>query len=280
MKVFKKIKETKDYLADISERNLSVGFVPTMGALHKGHISLVESSKRENDITVSSIFVNPIQFNNKSDFEKYPITIEKDIEALEAAGCDILFNPSVAEMYPHPVNEHYEFGEIERVMEGAMRPGHFSGVAIVVKRLFEVINPKRAYFGEKDFQQLLIIKSLAKQLGLPVEIVPCPIIREPDGLAMSSRNMRLSAVQRAVAPEIFRIISESVRLKDGKSVDETKKFVINEIEKFNEFRLEYFEISDSITLRPLTSWSSSLYPMGFIAVYLDDIRLIDNIKYF
>ncbi len=280
MELFKTIKEVKHYLSDVCKLNKSVGFVPTMGALHKGHISLIEASKKENDITVSSIFINPIQFNNKKDFEKYPVTIDKDIDVLKAAGCDVLFNPSVEEMYPNPVYEKYDFGKIETVMEGAMRPGHFNGVAIVVKKLFEIINPDKSYFGEKDFQQLLIIKQLVEKLDLPVKIIACPIIREADGLAMSSRNMRLSQEKRKIAPEIYRILSESVKLRNHKSVQESKNFVINEINRISDFRLEYFEISDSVTLQPITSWKSSYYNMGFIAVYLDEIRLIDNVKYF
>jgi pantoate--beta-alanine ligase len=280
MLVFKTIAETKNYIKQITQTKSSLGFVPTMGALHKGHISLIESSKKQNEITACSIFVNPIQFNNKSDFEKYPHTLDKDIEMLEAAGCDILFAPAAKEMYPEPANDKFYFGQIEMVMEGAMRPGHFNGVAIVVKKLFEIISPNRAYFGEKDYQQLLIIKALVKQLGLAVEIVPCPILRDADGLAMSSRNKRLTKEQRKIAPEIYNILSGSLKLKNILTPEEIKKILVDQINSVKQFKIEYFEIADGEELKPIVNWDSSACPMGFIAVYLEEIRLIDNIKYF
>lgn len=280
MKVCKTINEAKYYIEQIKQNKLNIGFVPTMGALHKGHISLIEASKKQNDITACSIFVNPIQFNNNSDYEKYPLTLDKDIEMLENAGCDMLFAPSVAEMYPEPANEKYSFGALEKVMEGAMRPGHFNGVAIVVKKLLEIITPDRSYFGEKDFQQLLIIKSLVAQLNIPVEIIPCPILREPDGLAMSSRNMRLTQDQRVIAPEIYKILQASKDQKNLNSVPELKKMVSDQINCISDFRLEYFEIADAKTLTPLTDWNPPVCAIGFIAVFMGEIRLIDNVKYF
>jgi pantoate--beta-alanine ligase len=280
MLVFKTIDETKNHINKVTQTKSSLGFVPTMGALHKGHISLIEASKKQNEITACSIFVNPIQFNNKSDFEKYPLTLERDIELLEAAGCDILFAPTAKEMYPEPANEKYDFGQLETAMEGAMRPGHFNGVAIVVKKLFEIISPNRAYFGEKDYQQLLIIKALINQLGLAVEIVPCPILRDADGLAMSSRNKRLTKEQRKIAPEIYNILSGSLKLKNILTPKEIKKILVDQINAVKQFKIEYFEIADGEELQPLTNWNSSVCPMGFIAVYMEEIRLIDNVKYF
>jgi len=280
MKTYSTIPEIKAFLNTQKMQNLTVGFVPTMGALHQGHISLIERAKKENDLCVCSIFVNPIQFNNPDDFNRYPVRTEKDITMLIAAGCDVLFNPDKAEMYPAPVNSKYNFGELEKVMEGAYRPGHFNGVAIVVKRLFEIIEPDNAYFGEKDYQQLQIIKSLVKKEKIPVNIVPCPIIRDVDGLALSSRNALLPAHERAVAPKIAAILNECSSLARHMSVSEVKSYVQSKIMAISEFKLDYFEIAEAATLQPVCVWNESDHIRAFIAVYLDKVRLIDNVRIF
>lgn len=280
MKIFSTIPEIKAFLLTQQMQNLTVGFVPTMGALHSGHISLIERAKKENDLCVCSIFVNPIQFNNPDDFKRYPVRTEKDITMLQDAGCDVLFNPDKHEMYPEPVDTKYDFGELEKVMEGAFRPGHFNGVAIVVKRLFEIIEPDKAYFGEKDYQQLQIIRMLVKMEQIPVTIVPCPIVRDADGLALSSRNALLSEHERAVAPTIAAILNECSSLAHQMSVPEVKSFVQSKIRAVPEFKLEYFEIADGTTLQPVSAWSKSDHIRAFIAVYLHNVRLIDNVRIF
>jgi pantoate--beta-alanine ligase len=279
MVVFEKIAETRKQLESFRISGSDVGFVPTMGALHKGHIDLVRRSCNENDITGCSIFVNPIQFNNQEDLNKYPRTLPEDLQMLEEAGCNLVFVPSVEEMYPEPVEEKYNFGDLEKVMEGAHRPGHFNGVAVVVKKLFDIIQPDRAYFGEKDFQQLRIIQSLVKMKEIPVEIVPCPTVREADGLAMSSRNRRLSAEERAVAPEIHRTLQFARELAKKMPVAE----VIDICEKRLEvkgFRVDYFEIADIETLQPLKNWEGSPGGIACVAAFLGPVRLIDNMILF
>ena len=206
MKIYTSIKELQSDVLDLRSREISIGFIPTMGTLHKGHLSLLQRSKDENDISLCSIFVNPIQFNNKQDLEKYPRTLEEDCRKLEQAGCDIVFAPSVDEMYPEKVKMQYDFGHLDKVMEGKHRPGHFNGMAVVVKKLFDICIPHRAYFGEKDFQQLMIIRELVKMNKIPVTVIGCAIIREDDGLAMSSRNTRLSPHERSIAPEIHKTL--------------------------------------------------------------------------
>lgn len=277
MKVFEKIKDIRPYLAALKAQGKSIGFVPTMGALHDGHIQLVRTSVSQNDITVVSIFVNPIQFNNPEDLAKYPRTVEADVEKLAGAGCDVVFAPSENEMYPEPDNTKMEFGGLEKVMEGSFRPGHFRGVGIVVKRLFEITDPDRAYFGEKDYQQLAIIKYMVKKLSIPVEIVPCPIVREADGLAMSSRNMRLTPEHRTVAPEIFKAL---LRAKENYSwfiPSGLEKLVTTEIEQNPGLRVEYATVADSVTLQPLEDWMDSEHAVLCVAVFAGNVRLIDNI---
>lgn len=268
-----------EWVSGQKEQNHSIGFVPTMGALHQGHLSLVAQSVAENDATACSIFVNPIQFNNQEDLEKYPRTLEQDLQLLEEAGCNVVFAPSVEEMYPEEVQDKYDFGHLEKVMEGRFRPGHFNGVVIVVKKLFLIVKPDRAYFGKKDYQQLAIIRAMTEVERLPVEIVPCPIVREQDGLAMSSRNMRLSTEERALAPEIYRILSEAASLAAEKDIAETEAWVHQEMTKKETFRLEYFEIVDGKTLLPAKSWNSQGGVIGCIALWLGNIRLIDNIEF-
>jgi pantoate--beta-alanine ligase len=279
MKVFTTIKETSDYLSRQKAEDMQIGFVPTMGALHEGHLSLMQRAKEENDLLAVSVFVNPIQFNNAADLEKYPRDMDRDRKLLEQIGCDVLFAPDVEEMYPEPETTAYDFGPLQRVMEGASRKGHFNGVAIVVRKLFGIIGPQKAYFGEKDFQQLAIIQELVRQYKLPVEIVPCPIVREPDGLAMSSRNERLTAEERKIAPEIYRILQAAKAKIDELSPPELKKWVEEQFDKEPEFRLDYFEIADDTYLQPVENWDNNKGIMGFVAVFLGNVRLIDNIRF-
>jgi len=280
MQIFTKINDIKAAITLLKSKKIRIGFVPTMGALHNGHLSLISKANAENDITVCSIFVNPVQFNNTEDFEKYPVQNDKDIELLRYSGCEIVFIPTVKEMYPEPPNEKFNFGTLEDVMEGAFRPGHFNGVAIVVKKLFEIITPDSAYFGEKDFQQLMIIKSLVKQLNLHIEIVSCPIIRESDGLAMSSRNIRLTEHQRKIAPEIHALLKKCADHSMEFSLEQVKSEFVRSIEAIPEFRLDYFEIADEGNLQPISNWSDSDTPRAFVAIFMDKVRLIDNMKIF
>jgi pantoate--beta-alanine ligase len=280
MEIFAKISDNRSFIEKLKEEGKTIGFVPTMGALHEGHLALMRKAKAENDILVVSIFVNPIQFNNKSDLDKYPRVIDDDIKLLEQINCDILFSPSANEMYPEPIHKEYDFGLLGQVMEGANRPGHFNGVAIVVKRLFDICIPDRAYFGEKDFQQLAIINKLVKIENMEVEIVSCPIVRENDGLAMSSRNMRLNQKQRKLAPFIFETLKSAKKIAPAKSVYDIKQWVENQFNNKKEFELEYFEISESVDLQPISDWSDTKTAMGFIVVKMGTVRLIDNIRIF
>ncbi len=269
----------------------SIGLVPTMGALHEGHLSLIRRAKEENDVVFVSVFVNPIQFNNKEDLAKYPRTVDADCEKLESVGCDYVFLPTVEEMYPEPVKEEYHFGPLEEVMEGPQRPGHFSGVAVVVRRLFDLVKPVRAYFGEKDYQQLAIIRNLIEQIHYDIEIVPCPIVRADDGLALSSRNMRLSPAARAMAPAIYETLQQAVEMVDYEDVEEVKEWVLETLASFHEvnpelcpddlkFEPEYFEIVDAKTLQPIEDWEDAAQngAVGCIAVWLNGVRLIDMVK--
>ena len=277
MNIFVKIDEIKIFLDKQREKDLSVGFVPTMGALHQGHISLIEKCRNENDITICSIFVNPIQFNNKEDFEKYPIIIDKDIDILKEAKCDVLFCPSVNEMYPEGEEiKTFDFGYLDKILEGKFRTGHFNGVAVVVEKFFNIIQPNHAYFGEKDFQQLVIIKEIVEKLNLSVKIISCPIVRETDGLAMSSRNVRLSVDERKTAPMIFQILTEAKSKTKNCSVVQLKEWIFSEFEKYT-LTPEYFEIADRDTLKIIKDWDETDKPIALIAVYFGTIRLIDNL---
>jgi pantoate--beta-alanine ligase len=284
MLTFKTIPDIKNFLADFrnTQKDQLVGFVPTMGALHQGHISLIESSKRIDAITVCSIFVNPAQFNNPADLEKYPRTPEADAAMLEKAGCDVLFIPDEEEMYPEKITANYDFKGLDTVMEGAFRPGHFNGVAIGVNRLFEIVEPDNAYFGEKDFQQLAIIKQLVNQKNIPVTIVPCPIVRESDGLAMSSRNVRLTPEQRKAAPYIYKTLKSASILYKNTKIEMIKKIVADTLNIIPEMKLEYFEVVDSQTLLPVNDDNRTRItePIACIAVYLGEVRLIDNLKFY
>jgi pantoate--beta-alanine ligase len=261
------------------EIGLKVGFVPTMGALHQGHISLVKQSKAENQRTIVSVFVNPNQFNNLEDLEKYPRNFDKDKEVLEAAGVDLMFFPSVLEVYPKPDSRQFNFGELEQVMEGLHRPGHFNGVAQVVSRLFEIVLPNRAYFGEKDFQQLTIIQQMVKQLSLPVEIIPCPILRESNGLAMSSRNELLKPEDRAKASIIFEILKAAATKLNELNPVETKKWAEEKLKNCGFLEFEYFEISEASNLKSAVEILPGFNYIICIAVKLGHVRLIDNLQF-
>ena len=264
---------------ELDSRNGTVGFVPTMGALHAGHISLVERCRRECDTVVVSVFVNPTQFNDPDDLLKYPRTPEADCALLEKAGTDFVFMPSVEEIYPQEDTRRFGFGPLEQVMEGEHRPGHFNGVAQVVSRLFDIVKPDKAYFGEKDFQQLAIIREMVKQLAWPVEIVGCPIERDTDGLALSSRNMRLNAAQRAAAPQIYKILKEAAGKKGTVRVEELIEWATARIDADPELKTEYFILADAATLQPVESWDEPGAKRAFTAVWAGDVRLIDNIEF-
>lgn len=279
MRVIHTIAGLKELLQQHRQEGKTIGFVPTMGALHKGHITLVERCVAENDICVVSIFVNPTQFNNQEDLRLYPRTPEEDYELLKSTGADVVFAPSVEEIYPGPDIRIFDFGLLDKVMEGAFRPGHFNGVAQVVSKLFAFVEPHKAYFGEKDFQQLAIVREMVKQQELPVEIVGVPTVREQNGLAMSSRNQRLSVEQREHASEIHRIMRESTLLTEEQSPDQIIHFVTGSINNVPDLRVEYFGIVDGDSLQPVSTWQDSGNIVGAIAVYCGDVRLIDNIRY-
>ena len=279
MKIVKGINELKGYLVDSKRNGKRIGLVPTMGALHKGHLSLVERCVRENDICVVSVFVNPTQFNDKHDLETYPRTLEADCALLESAGCDFVLAPSVEEMYPEPDRRTFDFGTVMQVMEGAKRPGHFNGVAQVVSKLFYIVEPDNAYFGEKDFQQIAVIRAMVKQLQIPVQINACPIVREADGLALSSRNTRLTPALRQKAPLIARTLQESKELAATKSVREVIDYVVNTLNADPDLEVEYYEIVDGDSLVSIQDWKDTSYAVGCVTVYCGEVRLIDNIKY-
>lgn len=280
MEIIRTVKELKQAITNAKAQGSKIGLVPTMGALHAGHVSLIERARRENDFVVVSVFVNPTQFNNPTDLKTYPRTEKADCEKLEAAGVDVAFIPSVEEIYPEPDTRVFELGPVADVMEGAMRPGHFNGVAQIVSKLFEMVKPDRAYFGEKDFQQIAVIRKMVELCGFKLEIVDCPIKREDDGLAMSSRNVRLTADQRKVAPMIHKILTESVQYAKNHTVDETIKMVTDELNKVEFMDVEYYQIVDPLTMQPIAQWDDTkLNPVGCITVYCGDVRLIDNIKY-
>lgn len=279
MKIVSNIKELKRYLDENKKDNKRIGFVPTMGALHKGHLSLVDRCVKDNDVCVVSVFVNPTQFNDKQDLDTYPRTLEADCALLEPAGCDYVFAPSAEEMYPEPDTRTFDFGTVSQVMEGAKRPGHFNGVAQVVSKLFYIVEPDNAYFGEKDFQQIAVIRAMVKQLDIPVTINACPIIREADDLALSSRNTRLTSVQRQKAPLIARTLKESVTFADRKSVEEVVDYVVNTINNDPVMEVEYYEVVNGNTLESIRDWSDADYVVGCVTVYCGEVRLIDNIRY-
>lgn len=279
MKIVHAIKDLQEALADLRAQGKTVGLVPTMGALHAGHASLVKRSVAENDATVVSVFVNPTQFNDKNDLAKYPRTLEADCRLLEQCGATVVFAPSVEEIYPEPDMRHFSFPPLDTVMEGAYRPGHFNGVCQIVSKLFDLVKPDRAYFGEKDFQQLAIIREMVRQLKFPLQIVGCPIVREADGLALSSRNTRLSAEQRQQALKISQTLFASVDYAATHTVAQTQQFVEDAIAAAPGLRLEYFELVDGNTLQKIADWGDTDYAVGCITVFCGEVRLIDNIKY-
>lgn len=276
MKCFNTIAELK---AELSKVDMTgVGFVPTMGALHAGHRSLVERARKECQTVVVSVFVNPTQFNDKNDLRNYPRTPEEDLALLEQAGADFVFMPSVCEMYPEPDTRQFDFGQIDKVMEGATRPGHFNGVAQVVSRLFDIVNPAKAYFGEKDFQQIAVIKAMNRQLGITVEIVECPIIRDSDGLALSSRNALLDEEHRKSAPKIYATIKQAADKASTMTPTELKAWVTAEVESDGTMKVIYFQAVDALSLQEVATWEESENIQGCIAVQAGAIRLIDNVK--
>ncbi|MBD5293826.1 MAG: pantoate--beta-alanine ligase [Bacteroides sp.] len=281
MKVIRTVNELKAWSADVRSQGLSLGFVPTMGALHAGHMSLVTRARSENDRVAVSVFVNPTQFNNPTDLATYPRTEEADLALLESAGVDVAFVPTVEEMYPEPDTRVFDLGPVAEVMEGAMRPGHFNGVAQVVSRLFEMVQPTRAYFGEKDFQQIAVIRRMVELEGGfgGLEIVDVPIKREDDGLAMSSRNVRLTPEMRQAAPTIRRALLNAAAQPRTLSPAEVIDLTVKEINAVSGLETEYFQIVDGHTCQPVTRWEETDMPVGCITVYAGDVRLIDNIKF-
>lgn len=281
MKIFNDIQSLQTFVDLCKGEGKSVGFVPTMGALHEGHLSLVEQALQRCDVCVVSVFVNPTQFNDKKDLETYPRTFDSDASLLAVAGATAVFHPSVEVMYPadEEVRNDYAVGRVAEVMEGAHRPGHFQGVMQVVQRLFDIVCPDVAFFGEKDFQQIAVIRAMCRLVDSPVDIIACPIVREDDGLAMSSRNVRLSKEERSYAPSIYRVLRESLDYARTHSPKETIVWVTENINAVPTLRVEYFEIVDSVTLEALTAWKDSDAPHGCITVFCGEVRLIDNISY-
>ena len=281
MKVFTKIVDLQNALFDERKAGKSVGLVPTMGALHEGHASLVRRSVKDNNVTVVSVFVNPTQFNDKNDLNHYPRTLEADCRLLEDCKADYVLAPAVEEMYPTPDTRQHEYPPVSTVMEGAHRPGHFNGVCQVVSRLFYIVRPDRAYFGEKDWQQIAVVKAMVRHLQLPVQIVECPIVREEDGLAKSSRNTLLAPDERAIAPAIYKALKDSKEYAKTHTLKETHDYVVNSINAVDGLDVEYFSIVDGNTLQDIDDWEDSPYVVGCITVYCGKtpIRLIDHIKY-
>lgn len=281
MKLFEKVVDLQNELFGVRRQGKTVGLVPTMGALHDGHASLVRQSVQQNDVTVVSVFLNPTQFNDKGDLDRYPRTLDADCKLLEACGADYVFAPSVSEMYPTPDTRRFEFPPQSTVMEGAKRPGHFNGVCQVVSRLFYITRPNRAYFGEKDWQQIAVVKRLVGFINMNIEIVECPIVRDEDGLAKSSRNSLLSADERAIAPNIYKVLKSSTSEAGKMSVQQLHDKVVADINAIEGLEVEYFDIVDGNTLLPVQSWDDTPYVVGCITVYCGKtpIRLIDHIKY-
>lgn len=280
MKPIITVRDLQEKLNTLRSEEQIIGLVPTMGALHAGHLSLVRQALADNDICIVSIFVNPTQFNDKKDLEKYPQDLSRDVQLLSGLSDKIIvFAPTVEEIYPEPDNRQFDFGQLDKVMEGKFRPGHFNGVAQVVSRLFDIVKPRKAYFGQKDFQQLVIIRSMVRQLAMNIQIIPMPIVREEDGLALSSRNERLTAEQRQLATNIYKALSESKEKVNKLPLRQVAEQVINGVNSHNGLEVEYFEIVDGNTLQPMENWTDSDYIVGCITVFCGEIRLIDNIIY-
>ena len=279
MNIYKSIEDLQAFVEAERAKGLRIAFVPTMGALHAGHLSLVRRALSECDRCIVSVFVNPTQFNDPRDLETYPRTLEADSTLLASVGASALFAPEVSTIYPEEDTRTFEVGAVAEVMEGRYRPGHFNGVMQVVSRLFDIVRPDCAYFGEKDFQQIAVIRAMVRLIGSPVEIIACPIVREADGLALSSRNVRLSTEERREAPQIYRILSESRSWAKDMSPQQVIERVTEQINAVPHLRVEYFEIVDTDSLQPIASWSDSPAPHGCITVYCGEVRLIDNIAY-
>jgi pantoate--beta-alanine ligase len=282
MKVINKTSDLQAIIEQFKNDGKSIGLVPTMGALHKGHLSLVKNSISNNDITVVSIFVNPTQFNNPNDLASYPRMVDKDLELLQTVGCDVVFAPEADDIYSKSETDsrfEFDFEGLDKVMEGKFRPGHFNGVVQIVSKLFDLVRPDRAYFGEKDFQQLAIIRLMTRRYNLPIEIVPCPIVREDSGLALSSRNSLLKDNEKQVASHIYAVLNESRQFVPQTEVEELKQCVIAAIEQKPELKVEYFDIVDGHTLKSIGKWDESDYVVGCITVFCGNVRLIDNICY-
>lgn len=282
MKVINKTSDLQAIIKQFKNDGKSIGLVPTMGALHKGHLSLVKNSISNNDITVVSIFVNPTQFNNPNDLASYPRTVDKDLELLQTVGCDVVFAPEADDIYSKSETDsrfEFDFEGLDKVMEGKFRPGHFNGVVQIVSKLFDLVRPDRAYFGEKDFQQLAIIRLMTRRYNLPIEIVPCPIVREDSGLALSSRNSLLKDNEKQVAQHIYAVLNESRQFVPQTEVEELKQCVIAAIEQKPELKVEYFDIVDGHTLKSIGKWDEFDYIVGCITVFCGYVRLIDNICY-
>ena len=277
MIVYRTKKDLALHLDALRTTHKSIGLVPTMGALHQGHSSLVKRATGENDATVISIFVNPTQFNDPVDLEKYPRTLDRDLEVLQGLNADVVFVPSLKEMYPEEDSRTFDLGPMDSVMEGKHRKDHFNGVAQIVSKLFEEVNPDRAYFGQKDFQQLVIIKRLVEIMNLEVSIIACPIIREADGLAMSSRNARLNREERNIAPFIHTTLMLAREKSGSLSPADVRSWVITQFAGQSLMHLEYFEIVDDKDLRPVSDWKDKVNKVGCIAVHLGEVRLIDNL---
>ena len=281
MKVVHTIEELRGELGQARAEGKKIGMVPTMGALHAGHASLVKRSVAENGLTVVSVFLNPTQFNDKKDLEKYPRTLDADCALLESIGADVVFAPSVEEMYPEPDTRKFSYPPVDTVMEGALRPGHFNAVCQIVSKLFAAAEPDRAYFGEKDFQQIAVIRAMVKDLKMPVEIVPCPVVREESGLAMSSRNTLLTDEERAVAAHINAVLVKSKNFATNHTLKETRRYVVDALNAIVGLEVQYFSIVDGRTLQELEAWTDSDYVVGCITVFCGSqpIRLIDHVKY-
>ena len=279
MIIIRTVRELQAAMQQHRDQGQSIGLVPTMGALHQGHLSLMNRAREDNEIVVASVFVNPTQFNNPDDLRTYPRTEEADCQAMESVGVDYAFIPTVEEIYPEPDTRVFDLGPVAEVMEGAMRPGHFNGVAQIVSKLFAWTMPTRAYFGEKDYQQIAVIRKMAELEGFDFDIVACPILRHEDGLAMSSRNVRLSPEQRGIAPMIRKVLLDSLELKETMTVSEVKQFVVEKIDSVNGLTTEYYEIVDSKTMQPIAAWTDAETAVGCVTVYCGEVRLIDNITY-
>ncbi len=279
MYLFKRVADLQKYLGALKKKGKEIGMVPTMGALHSGHISLIEKARRETDAVVCSIFVNPTQFNDPADLEKYPRPIESDIERLESAGCNILFLPSAEEIYPPGLDTsvHFEFGDLDQALEGVFRPGHFKGMAEVVNRLLNIVQPDKLYMGQKDFQQFTIVRAMLEQKGAPIELVMCPVIREDNGVAMSSRNARLTPHDRTLAPLLYQTLRQADFMKERFTPEEIKKACSEKLNNTPGLKVEYFDLVDGRTLLPIESFADADFIVVTLAVWVGEVRLIDNV---